>query len=72
MFRTFDLHNRVYGAKRTYKEFIQTIMLNLQELRQDQDKADGYLHIIEKNLSEVSAELTRFAFMLMMAKNARA
>jgi hypothetical protein len=71
VFRTLRLHNRVYGAKRKYQEFTQAIMLNLLKLGLDQDEAERYLHTIEKDLREANAELTRFAFLLMMAKNAR-
>jgi hypothetical protein len=71
VFRVLRLHCRLYAAKRKYREFSQGVVFSLGTLGIDEESADSYLHIIEKDLREANADLCRYAFMLMVVKNGR-
>jgi hypothetical protein len=68
MYKTMRLHSKVFSAKRKYQEFAHTVVTSLVGLGLDQDTAQGYLHIIEKDLRQANAELSRFAVHLMLTK----
>jgi hypothetical protein len=69
--RVLRLHCRLYAAKRKYREFAQAVVSALGTLGIDEESADAYLHIIEKDLREANADIGRYAFMLMVLKNGR-